>query len=127
MAIGERLKNAVKSKKLKLTEFAEQSKIPYATLQKYTANKMVPGGELVIKICTELGISIDWLLTGQGEMYRTKTEATKETTKGITKWLSTWWDGANEEDKHWLNGQMKRCFPEYAEWCEQEEKKDKKD
>ncbi|MDM8561041.1 helix-turn-helix transcriptional regulator [Candidatus Parabeggiatoa sp. HSG14] len=124
MTIGKRLKNAIKNKGLKLTEFAKKSEIPYRNLQGYIADEMIPGGKSLIKIA-ELGVSTDWLLTGKGEMYQTKATSKETTTeKEITNWLSTWWKGADEEHRHWLNVQMKRYFPEYASWCEQEKKKE---
>jgi transcriptional regulator with XRE-family HTH domain len=126
MSVGKRLRQAIINKGINLKEFSKNSKIPYRTLQEYLTDSRMPGGESLIKIDAELSINISWLLTGKGKIYQTET-TTKEipTEKWITKWLSTWWKGADEEDKHWLNGQMKRQFPEYAEWREQEEKKDK--
>jgi transcriptional regulator with XRE-family HTH domain len=121
MSIKERLKQIIENKKLNITEFASICEIPYNTLQNYLLGRRTIGIDAVTKINVHLNINSNWLLTGQEEMYRTET-----TTEEIpAKWLSTWWDEADEEHRHWLNIQMKRQFPEYAEWCEQEEKKDK--
>jgi transcriptional regulator with XRE-family HTH domain len=125
MTIQDRLKQVIKSKKLKITDFANICDIPYRSVQGYLRGERMLGGNAIIKICTQLNINPNWLLIGQGEMHQTKTETKEITTKKITKWLSTWWDEADEEHRHWLNVQMKRQFPEYAEWCEQEDKKDK--
>ncbi|MEK8020761.1 MAG: helix-turn-helix transcriptional regulator [Candidatus Parabeggiatoa sp.] len=120
MTIGERLKKAIKNKGLKLTEFAKQSKVPYRTLQGYIANEIIPGGESLVKIHAELGVSIDWLLTGQKEMYDKKATKNVSTLVGTIEWLNEWWDRADEKHRHWLEVQMKRCFPEYAKWADKE-------
>ena len=68
MTIGERLKIVIKSKGFKLTEFAKISQIPYRTLQGYVANERMIGTDSVIKICSELRITSDWLLMDEGQM-----------------------------------------------------------
>ena len=129
MTIGERLKSAIKDKKLKLTEFAKLSKMPYRTLQAYTVDEVIPGGESLIKIHTTLGISIEWLLMGQGEMYQAETEPKSNNTNTNTliltqHWLEKWWEEADDEHRTWLKVQLKRCFPEYAQWIEKHSEKE---
>ena len=125
MTIGERLKSVVKNKKLKLTEFARKSGIPYRTLQGYVADQIVPGGESLIKIHTELGVSMEWLLMGQGEMYQTKSKSSNTNeSELIPDWLKKWWEEADDKHRIWLEVQLKRCFPEYAQWIEKHSEKE---
>ncbi|HIE02638.1 MAG TPA: XRE family transcriptional regulator [Thiotrichaceae bacterium] len=121
MNINERLKKVILLKNKSLKDFSEYSKIPYITLQQYLSGKRKPPIDFLIKIKTHSNISIDWLLTGQGEMYEKKGTEKVETLVGTIEWLNEWWDGADEKHRHWLEVQMKRCFPEYAQWASKEE------
>jgi len=42
--------------------------------------------------------------------------------KFILNWLNEWWEKTDEKHRIWLEVQIKRCFPEYAEWLAQQEK-----
>lgn len=76
-SVTERLKIAVdKVTNGNLKEFSKRAGIPYRTLQSYVADEREPGASKLLKIATQLYISIDWLLTGEGEMYR-QAEAVK--------------------------------------------------
>ena len=81
MTIGGRLKSVVKDNGLKLTEFARKTNIPYRTLQKYVADEIIPGGESLAKINTELDVSIDWLLTGKGAPFNQEPQSPEEIDK----------------------------------------------
>ncbi len=120
MSIGQRLREIILIKNKNLKEFSENANIPYTTLQQYLADDRKPGADALIKISTQLHISIDWLLKGQGEMYERKGTKKVETLVGTIEWLNEWWDGADEKHRHWLEVQMKRCFPEYAKWADKE-------
>ena len=85
MTIGGRLKSVVKDNGLKLTEFARKTNIPYRTLQKYVADEIIPGGESLAKINTELDVSIDWLLTGKGTPFSQESQSPEEIDKVMKK------------------------------------------
>lgn len=70
-SLGQRLKLVIQNKNMNLTNFAKTASISYRTLQQYLTDNRIPGGEVLIKLHKHLDISIDWLLTGQGEMYKT--------------------------------------------------------
>ena len=72
--IGMRLREAFKCLGLNITEVARITGIPYPTLQDYLNDKRIPGGSNLQKISMHLHISIDWLLTGEGPMFREKEE-----------------------------------------------------
>lgn len=65
--IPARLKIARASFNLNQKEFASQSGVGFSTYQKYEMGMSVPGGE-AIEGFMRLGISANWLLTGEGEM-----------------------------------------------------------
>lgn len=86
MTIGGRLKSIVKDRGFKLTDLSRKSHIPYRTLQKYVADEMIPGGDSLTKIHAELDVSIDWLLTGEGQMdipYQKEPQTVEEIDKAM--------------------------------------------
>ena len=71
--LGDRLKLALAEIGGTLAEAAKRSGIPYRSLQNYTAASselaQQPGAEALFKIRKAFGISIDWLLTGEGDKF----------------------------------------------------------
>jgi transcriptional regulator with XRE-family HTH domain len=125
MTAGERLKYLIKNKGLKITEFSKKTGINYRTLQGYISGEMKPGYDALTKIYEVFNISIDWLISGEGEIYREEQPKEKITTfksKLFLNWLDKWWENADEKHRNWLEIQLKRCFPEYTEWLSQQEK-----
>jgi transcriptional regulator with XRE-family HTH domain len=51
-----------------MAEVARKLKIPHATVRNYYLGRL-PATEVLIKIANETGVSLNWLLLGQGEMY----------------------------------------------------------
>src|SRR5688500_9582913 len=51
-----------------MAEVARRLKIPHATVRNYYQGRH-PAPEVLIKIANETGISLNWLLTGKGEVY----------------------------------------------------------
>jgi len=118
MSIGKRLRKAIKDANMKMTDFSKYSGIPYTTIQEYIYDKRAPGGESLLKICAKLNISMDWLMTGQGEMYRTKLGPYVPSVP-VLEWFNKWWENADEKHQHWLEVQMGKCFPEYTQWLKE--------
>ncbi|MGV6473551.1 helix-turn-helix domain-containing protein [Azotobacter vinelandii] len=75
MGIGERIKTAVESMGLSLKQAAVKCEIPYSSLQNWVGGHREPRPDALITIGSRLGISIDWLLTGEGPMRRGETSA----------------------------------------------------
>lgn len=67
--ISSRLKILIDLLGLNLKDFSRQTGVPYTTLQDYIAGKRLPGAENLQKISRQLHVSIDWLLTGEGEPF----------------------------------------------------------
>ena len=70
MSISERLKQVVEAKSLNIKEFSEISTIPYRSIQNYLRNEREPNVEALIKLKDTMNIDINWLLTGEGKMFR---------------------------------------------------------
>lgn len=69
MSIKNRLKYIIDCNNLNLKEFSEITNIPYRTLQNYLLGLREPNIDILKKLSTQLGININWLLTGEGEPY----------------------------------------------------------
>lgn len=96
-------------------ELARKSGLTPSTIQQIKDGGDARGNTL-LRISNALQISIDWLLTGEGEMYRKETGNNFSEFKPILIWLEQWWENADEKQRHWLEIQMKRCFPEYEQF-----------
>lgn len=70
MSVQNRLKEVVDKSGLTMKQVAERCGMPYRTLQNYLISDREPNAKALTSISTHLGVSIDWLLTGEGEMYR---------------------------------------------------------
>nr|WP_288467444.1 helix-turn-helix domain-containing protein [uncultured Pseudomonas sp.] len=70
MGIGSRIREAVEQLGLTLKQAAEKTALPYSSLQNWAGGHREPRPEALITIGSRLGISIDWLLTGEGAMRR---------------------------------------------------------
>ncbi|MDG6280432.1 helix-turn-helix transcriptional regulator [Glaesserella parasuis] len=69
MKLKDRLRASFEAKLLKIVEVSEITGISYSTLQNYLRGVREPNVEILIKFSIHLGINLNWLLTGQGEMF----------------------------------------------------------
>lgn len=81
MSIGKRLRLAIDASNLKVKGFSELTEIPYRSLQQYLSEDRSPAADVLTKICAQTNIDINWLLTGQGSMYRDQLQAGAEDTR----------------------------------------------
>lgn len=79
MDIKDRLRSVLDALGIKITQAAETTGIPYRSWQNYLSGAREPGAEALALICSRLGISADWLLVGEGAMYR-RSDHTPSTT-----------------------------------------------
>ena len=68
MSIATRLRSVLDKKGLSIKEASDLVGIPYRTLQNYLLDEREPNAKALSAIRTHLGISVDWLLTGEGSM-----------------------------------------------------------
>ena len=69
MSVSQRLRDILKIKSMKIKEFSELTGIPYSSSQSYLNGTRDPGMDALTVICLQLYVNINWLLTGQGEMF----------------------------------------------------------
>lgn len=104
-----------------------------STVNNWRVRGSVPYAQ-VVDAARETGTSLDWLLLGLGPRERGAAEdpagyavPPAEPTPGpsgggdarlacLMEWWAHWWAGASEDDKVWAMVQMRRAFPEAAEW-----------
>lgn len=67
--LGERLKRALAERGISQAALARDAKLPYRSVQSYVADQQKPGAEALVHIKRVLGLSLDWLLTGEGEPF----------------------------------------------------------
>ena len=70
MGIGERIRRAIEARNLSLKEAAKACGFSYSSLQNWVGGLREPRPEALIALGAQLGVSIDWLLTGEGPMFR---------------------------------------------------------
>lgn len=70
MGLRDRIKLSIDGLGMSLREAAANSGISYSTLQNWTGGHREPGPDGLFALSSRLGISADWLLTGEGPMYR---------------------------------------------------------
>ncbi len=66
--VGERLKQARKQRKASQSDIAEAIGVGVSAFSSYETGVSSPTAENLVKISILLGISIDWLLLGEGPM-----------------------------------------------------------
>ena len=69
MNFSTRLKTVLGHNKLKIREFSDLTGIPYSSCQSYLNGTRELGMEVLTTICLQLYVNLNWLLTGQGEMF----------------------------------------------------------
>lgn len=69
MSIATRLRSVLDQKGLSIREASDLVGIPYRTLQNYLLDEREPNAKAMGALRTHLGISVDWLLTGEGSMF----------------------------------------------------------
>lgn len=70
MSISNHLREVMEYKGLNIKAFAQLLDVPYRTLQNYLLNERDPSAEVLIKISDVLNVDLNWLMRGEGEMFR---------------------------------------------------------
>lgn len=70
MSISNRLREVMEYKGLNIKTLAELLNVPYRTLQNYLLNERDPSAEVLIKVSNVLNVDLNWLMLGEGEMFR---------------------------------------------------------
>ena len=67
--LNKRIKKVRKSKNLSMTEFAKILEGSTGFICEVEKGKRMPGSRFLIALIEKFNISIDWVLTGEGEMF----------------------------------------------------------
>lgn len=67
--IGERIKTLRKALGLSQTDFAARIGTVQNTITGYETGRREPSNQVLTLICREFRVSVDWLRTGEGEMF----------------------------------------------------------
>ncbi len=78
MSLSERIKEARKALNMGQKEFAVKLEIIYQSVSKYERGEIKPTAELMTKLAETYKININWLLTGNGEMFLDQEKRAKE-------------------------------------------------
>lgn len=70
MGISNRLREVMELKGLNIKTFAERLDVPYRTLQNYLLHSRDPSSEVLIKVSNVLNVDLNWLMCGEGDMFR---------------------------------------------------------
>ena len=65
----DRIKNIRELLGLKQTEFAKKLDVPNSTIHKYENGVVEPSSKFLSKIAKKFNINMNWLLTGEGQMF----------------------------------------------------------
>lgn len=68
--ISHRLKEIRQQKKLSQVKFAQALDVTSASISNYEAGKRQPDYTFLSRICERFHVNLNWLLTGEGEMYQ---------------------------------------------------------
>lgn len=68
--IGHRIKQLRKSAKLSQVEFARRLSVTQSSISRYESLAGEPDTAFLAKLCERFHVNLNWLLTGEGEMYQ---------------------------------------------------------
>jgi transcriptional regulator with XRE-family HTH domain len=118
--LGDRLKQVRLAKDLTQQAFAESLDTSASYISDIEAGKTAPGSKFLTTFLRKFNINLNWLLTGEGEMFldeSKKVVPVEDIPKEKMKtWIDEFWQNASEDEKAWLRIEFQRAFPEFKEW-----------
>ena len=76
--IGQRIRELRKEMKMKQADFVSGLSISRSYLSKIESGDEKPGRELLIRMCSEFGLSLDWLTSGIGDKRKAEAQNDQE-------------------------------------------------
>lgn len=139
--VSDQLKRICEARKCSVREFSAELKMPYQTLLNYSNGSREPKWDFLLTL-HEWGLNIDWFFGSSDEMYRAnRADQFSYTGNGVAvhnnhgsigvgeissnsggrdlrlcQFAKWWMDTHSADDQAWLEVQIKRAVPEYAEW-----------
>lgn len=122
-----RLMDVLKSLSLKPVDIARDNDISERTITNFIWENKPIGGQLLRILHVKYGVSIDWLLSGTGEMFvaagginEQKPEYTVINPRAwrMQSFITEFMASASDDEKVWLEMQFKFSVPQYAQFLE---------
>ncbi len=79
--IGERFNTFRRKVGMTQAEIADKIKVSRSFLSQVESDLSIPGGEMLMLVNQHFGLNINWLLTGEGEMFQKKEDSKQEEKK----------------------------------------------
>lgn len=129
----DRLKELFDTLSLSQVSLAKLTGIGRSSLSIYLSGKKIPTITVVQKISIVTGVKLDWLLLGEGSMFRAGAAAPSPPPsvtlpadlpkEQLIQWINDFWQHTDQEGRTWLLYEVKRHFPEFVEWLKTKETK----
>lgn len=84
---GGRLKTARKGRGISQEELAPRIGVTKDTLSRYERGEVAPTAEVIFLAVVQLGVSADWLLTGEGPMRGFTIEMAPQDPEEVRRWM----------------------------------------
>ncbi len=100
-----------------IKEFSRILDIPVSTLH-YYLNGREPSLSFLVRVCSKLNVSEEWLISGRGPIYRTEKEhdVLEELEVLFARFLSEKWRVWDKREKMFFDFLVRRLFPEFEHW-----------
>ncbi|MDO9566941.1 MAG: helix-turn-helix transcriptional regulator [Candidatus Desulfaltia sp.] len=127
--IGNNLRKIRQDQGLTLSKLAELLNTSSSYISEIENGKKSLSLNLIMSLSAKFKVNLNWLLTGEGLMYRQEKERPSNgivniadiPREQIKQWIDDFWNDLDKEKKVWLMVEMKRQFPEFALWLEKNE------
>ncbi|MCD4831745.1 MAG: helix-turn-helix domain-containing protein [Anaerohalosphaeraceae bacterium] len=120
--IGKHLKKIRQDQGLILSKFANSLNTSHSYISEIENGKKSLSLNLILSLIAKYNVDINWLLIGEGSMYRQEKPLNSIDNiadiprEQIKQWVDDFWKDSDEDERTWLRVEMKRKFPEFAEW-----------
>jgi transcriptional regulator with XRE-family HTH domain len=127
--IGNNLRKIRQDQGLTLSKLAELLNTSHSYISEIENGKKSLSLNLIMSLSAKCNVNLNWLLTGEGLMYKQEKERPSNgivniadiPREQIKQWIDDFWNDLDKEKKVWLMVEMKRQFPEFVEWLKKNE------
>lgn len=124
----ERLLLVMRSLGIKTIDIANKTDIAERTITNFIWNNKPIGAHLLRALHANFGVSVDWLLSGQGAMLHnsagetvavyTVTDQQNQRTARMLAFITQFMQSASDDEQAWLEMQVKLHVPQYAQFLD---------
>lgn len=110
-------------------DLAEITGVSERTITNAVYQNIPLGGKFLRELLLKLGVSTDWLLTGNGHMYVNRPDQVEESSQAypaipptridhIADFLREWSTYASDQEQIWLEQEMRFRLPQFADYMD---------